>query len=127
MFTIEYYANKISGHLKNVHLQDKITIGILRSHAEEAYQFYSFVGEFDKGLPNGFFVLKNEVDCIMEEAIYIKGKLLLKYDYSFSNDTSILYDLEQNGKLEKLSSDNKHIGLRYSFTNVRTLDRLQDL
>ena len=113
--SIEYYANKISGLLKEVQNNDKLTIGLERAHPDGWGSFYLFIGEFYLGEPNGFFYLTNEEESVIEEAIYVKNKLLLKFEYSFSNDTSILYDLERNGNLVEQSSNSKNLPLIYSF------------
>jgi hypothetical protein len=93
-----------------------------RANPEVTGSFYLFIGEFYLGEPNGFFYLTNEVESFMEEAIYVKNKLLLKYEYSFIYDTSILFDLELNGNIVKQSSNSKNLPLRYSFTDITTVN-----
>ena len=120
--SIEHYANKISGLLKEVHNNDKLTIGLERANPDGSGSFYHFIGEFYLGEPNGFFYLTKEEESVIEEAIYVKNKVLLKYEYFFFNDTSILYDLERNGNLVKQSSNSKNLPLRYSFTDITTIN-----
>jgi hypothetical protein len=120
--SIEYYANKISGLLKEVHNNDKLTIGLERANPDGWGSFYYFIGEFYLGEPNGFFYLTNEEESVREEAIYVKNKLLIKYEYSIINDTSILYDLERNGNLVKQSSNSKNLPLRHSFTDITSIN-----
>ena len=120
--SIEYYANKISGLLKEVHNNDKLTIGLERANPDGWGSFYYFIGEFYLGEPNGFFYLTNEEESVREEAIYVKNKLLINYEYSFINDTSILYDLERNGNLVKQSLNSKNLPLNYSFTDITTVN-----
>ena len=120
--SIEYYANKISGLLKEVHNNNKLTIGLERANPDGWGSFYYFIGEFYLGEPNGFFYLTNEEESVIEEAIYVKNKLLIKYEYSIINDTSILYDLERNGNLVKQSSNSKNLPLRHSFTDITSIN-----
>ena len=121
--SIEYFVNKISGLLKEVHNNNnKLTIGLERANPDGWGSFYYFIGEFYLGEPNGFFYLTNEEESVIEEAIYVKNKLLLKYEYCFINGTSILYDLERNGNIVKQSSNSKNLPLRYSFKDITTVN-----
>lgn len=123
---IETCIEGITNNYLDSIISGKNTIGIKRKHSEEwDYYFDVFIGEFLNGLPHGFFVLKNEVDCIVEEAIYVHGKLLVNYSYDFFSNDKITYNPALENDVEHYESKKVKSteGLNHTFSNISYLKK----
>lgn len=112
----EYYINEISKVLLKGEILRNISVGMGVYENIEAggSPFYIFRGEFSNGKANGVCQLFNEVNCLIEEGIYLDNKLILaiNYEESFKNKVMVL---DENLNIPRI----KDLDVEENFTEIK--------
>ena len=114
----EFYINEISKVLLKGKILRNISVGmgVYENIETGGGPFYIFRGEFSNGKANGVCQLFNEVNCLIEEGIYLDNKLILAMNYEGSAKNKAVV-IDKNLNIPRI----KNLDIEENFSDIKDL------
>ena len=112
----EFYINEISKVLLKGKILSNISVGmgVYENIETGGAPFYIFRGEFSNGKANGVCQLFNEVNCLIEEGVYLDNKLILAMNYEGSGKNKAIV-IDKNLNIPRI----KDLDIEENFTDIK--------